>query len=165
MAVLTDTTYEATAVHGYLGQLLVGDGTSPENFEAVAQVVRITPGEMTTAVIDKTHLRSPAAHREKMPGLRDSGPFSVECIYNPQHESHTNAGGGSGSFQGGGTVSFWIDRTTRNWQIRTGTGSPQTILPFTGFVSRWQLGEIGPDDKINLTIEITPASDFSSNLP
>ena len=165
MADLTDTTYASNAIHGYLGQLLVGDGTSPEQFEAIAAVVRITPGEMTTAVIDKTHLRSPAAHREKMPGLRDSGAFSVEAIYDPTHESHTNAGGGSGVFQGGGTIAHWIDRGIRNYQIRVGTGSPQTILPFRGFTSRWQLGEVGPDDKINVTMEFTPEQDFSSALP
>ena len=165
MANRTDTTYEANATHGYLAQLLAGDGTSPEGFEAVAQVVSITPGPMTTAVIDKTHLRSPAAHREKMAGLRDSGPFTCECIYDENHESHSNAGGGAGSFVSGGTVAFWIDRQTRNWQIRLGSGSPQTTWPFSGFISSWQLGSITGDDKVNLTIEITPASDFSSSLP
>lgn len=165
MADLTDTTYASNATHGYLAQLLLGDGTSPEQYEAVAAVVRITPGRMETAVIDKTHLRSVAAHREKMPGLRDSGAFVCECILDLSHESHNNAGGGSGSFTTGGTLAKWIDRTTHNWQIRIGTGSPQTIFPFSGFVSAWQMGEIGPDDKINLTLEITPAADFSSALP
>lgn len=165
MADRTDTTYLANATHGYLAQLLVGDGTSPEAFEAVAQVVSITPGPMETAKIEKTHLRSPAAHREWMAGLRDSGAFTCECIYDENHESHSNAGGGSGSFAGGGTVAFWIDRLTRNWQIRVGTGSPQTTWPFSGFVSKWQLGSITGDDKVNLTIEIMPAGDYSSALP
>lgn len=165
MANVTDTEYTVPAIHGYLGQLLVGDGASPETFEAIAGVRRITPGAMTTAVIDKTHLRSPAAHREKMPGLRDSGAFSVEAIYDPTHESMTNAGGGSGSFTGGGTVAHWIDRGIRNYQIRVGTGSPQTTLPFRGFVSTWQLGEIGADDLVPVTMEFTPESDFSASLP
>lgn len=165
MADRTDTTYESNATHGYLAQLLLGDGTSPEAFQAVAAVISITPGRMETAVIDKTHLRSPAAHREKMPGMRDSGAFVCECILDLTDESHNNAGGGSGSFQGGGTLAKWIDRTTHNWQIRIGTGSPQTTFPFSGFVSAWQMGVIGADDKINLTLEITPASDFSASLP
>ncbi len=165
MADRTDTTYEANATHGYLAQLLMGDGTSPEQYEAVALVRSITPGRMETAVIDKTHLRSPAAHREKMPGMRDSGAFVCACIMDLSEESQSNAGGGSGAFQNGGTLAKWIDRSTHNWQIRFGSGSPQTAFPFSGFVSAWQLGEIGQDDLIPLTLEITPASDFSSNLP
>ena len=98
MANRTDTFYAADAIHGYGAQLKVGNGASPETFEAVALLRRITFGEMSTAVIDKTHLRSPAAHREKLMGLRDSGPFSIEGIYNPDEESLNNTGGGSGSF-------------------------------------------------------------------
>ena len=47
MANRTDTYYAATgAIHGYGAQLMVGDGASPETFEAIAGVVSITPGRM-----------------------------------------------------------------------------------------------------------------------
>jgi hypothetical protein len=148
---------------------MIGDGASPETFEAFASVVSITPGDMTTAVIDKTHLRSPAAHREKMAGLRDSGPFTVVMSYDPTHESHTNAGGGSGSFTTGGLFAIWISREVRNYQImlNDGGGSPgqNTTFPFSGIVTRCQLGEFGPDNKVDITAEFTPVSDFSSALP
>lgn len=166
MAEVTDTFYKATgAIHGYGGQWLIGNGASPEVFEAVANVVRIVPGDMTTAVIDRTHLRSPAAHREKMAGLRDSGPIAMEVIYDPTHESHTNAGGGSGTFQNGGIFAMWIDRLERNHIIRLNDGSPATEVPFSGIITKCQLGEIGPDDKIMLNVEVTPVADFSSELP
>lgn len=165
MADVSDTFYAGQAIHGYGAQLMVGDGASPETFESVADVMSITPGEMSTAVIDKTHLRSPAAHREKMPGLRDSGPFTCQLNWRPDHESQNNAGGGAGSFAGGGLVAMWIARTVHNFQIVLNDGSPATTWPFRGFISKYQPGEIGIDDKIGCTVEITPESDFSASLP
>jgi hypothetical protein len=165
MADVTDTYYAGEAFHGYGSQLMVGDGASPEVFEAIADVISITPGDMSTAVIDKTHLRSPEAHREKLAGLRDSGPFSITVNWRPTHESHSNAGGGSGAFASGGLVYLWRTRAVKNWKIVLTDGSPATEWPFTGFVSKFQPGEIGPGDKVNATVEITPASDFSASLP
>lgn len=164
MANLKDTYYEGDAFHGYGSQLLVGDGTSPEVFWAIADVVSITPGDMSTAVIEKTHLRSTEAHREKIAGLRDSGPFTVQLNWRPTHESQSNTGG-LGAFVSGGLVKFWRDRTVKNWKIVLSDGSPGTEWPFTGFVSKFQPGEIGADDKVSATVEITPTGDFSADLP
>ena len=165
MADVTDTFYAATAIHGYGAQILVGNGASPETFQAVAQIRRITFGDMSTAVIDKTHLRSPAAHREKMMGLRDSGPFSIEGIYAPNDESLNNEGGGAGSFVNGGLLAMWVARTEHNMILRLNDGSPATELPFRGAVSKYQPGEVGTDDLITFTAEITPLQDFSAGMP
>lgn len=162
---ITDQFYAGQAFHGYGSQLLVGDGTSPEAFHSVADVISITPGEMSTAVIDSTHLRSPAAHREKIAGLRDSGPFTLMCNWRPGHGSQNNEGDPSiTSFASGGMIAFWIDRTPRNFRIKC-SDEDTTVFPFRGIVTKFQPGEIGPDDKVNVTIEITPVSDFSSDLP
>lgn len=161
----TDTFYAADAIHGYGAQLLVGDGASPENFQAIALISKIKFGDMTTAVIDKTHLRSPQAHREKLMGLRDSGPFSIDGIYDPNDESQNNAGGGAGSFATGGLLAIWRRREERNFILRLNDGSPQTELPFAGSVSKYQPGEVGIDDKIMFTAEITPLRDFSAGMP
>jgi len=165
MADRTDTFYAADAIHGYGAQLEVGDGTSPEVFEAIAQILSITPGEMTTAVIDKTHLRSPEAHREKLAGIRDSGPFTLQGTWAPAEQSQSNAGGGTGAFASGGLVAMWRNRTEHNFKIVLNDGSPATEWPFRGVVTRFQPGEIGIDDKINFTAEVTPLQDFSADLP
>lgn len=165
MADVTDTFYSGEAIHGYGAQLMVGDGASPEGFDAIADVMSITPGDMSTVAIDKTHLRSPGAHREKMPGLRDSGPFTCELNWRPDHESQSNAGGGAGSFASGGLVSMWRARTVHNFKIVLNDESPAIEWPFRGFISKFQPGQIGIDDKINCTVEITPESDFSADLP
>lgn len=166
MANLTDTFYAAEGgFHGYGSQLLVGDGASPEGFEAIAEVSSITFGDMTTAVIDRTHLRSPEAHREKLAGLRDSGPFALSGNWRPKHESQSNAGGGAGSFVTGGLIALWRNRTETNFLLRLSDGSPATELPFRGVVTKFQPGEIGPDGKVDFSAEITPLRDFSAALP
>lgn len=165
MADRTNTFYaNATAIHGYGAQLMVGDNASPEGFDAIAAVGSITPGEMSTAVINRTHLRSPEAHHEKMAGLRDSGPFTIEGTWLPLDESQSNAGGGSGSFATGGLVFLWRTRAERNFKIVL-NDSPATEWPFRGVITKFQPGEIGIEDKINFTAEITPLQDFSADLP
>ena len=161
----TDTFYAAEdAIHGYGAQLMIGDGTSPENFEAVAAIVNITPGSMDTADIDRTHLRSVDAHREHMPGLRDSGPFVCEGIWLPTEQSQSNAGGGSGAFAQGGVVAMWIARTVHNMKIVLNNGSPATEWAFRGYVKKFQPGSITGDDKINFTIEFMPTDGSSHAL-
>ncbi len=123
MADVTGTFYASDAFHGYGTELKLGDGASPEGFTSVAEVVSIQFGDMTTAVIDKTHLRSPAAHREKLLGLRDSGPFMLRMNWVPSHESQSQAGGGSGAFATGGLLSVWIERSVR-WICASSAARP-----------------------------------------
>lgn len=166
MANLTDTYYAGEAFHGYGSQLMVGDGGgSPEGFEAIADITEISFGDMTTAVIEKTHLRSPEAHREKLAGFRDSGAFTVKGNYRPSHESQSNAGGGSGSFVSGGLVAIWRTREERNFKLVLSDGSPGTELPFRAIVSKFQPGTVGTEGKVDFTAEFTPLQDFSADLP
>lgn len=163
----TDSFYAAEgAIHGYGAQLMVGNGSSPETFEAIAAVTNITPGEMNTADIVRTHLRSPDAHHEHMPGLRDSGAFTVQGVWLPTEQSLSNAGGGSGAFASGGLVALWRGRQTHNFKIVLfADGSPSIEWPFRGYVSQFQPGEIGVDDKINYTASFMPTEAYDADLP
>jgi Lambda phage tail tube protein, TTP len=167
----TDTFYPAAdAIHGYGSQLLVekpGVGSPPVGavWEAIAGVVSLTPGEMATEDIDRTHLRSPDAHREHMAGLRNSGPIVVQMIWLPTEESQSNAGGGTGPFATGGLIALWRDRTTHNFKIRLNDGSPGTEWPFAGYVSKFQPGEISAETKIDATAEFQPTQAYDVNLP
>ena len=165
MADVTDTDYAASALIGKGAQWLIGDGASPEVFEAVYGVRSITPGRTTTNIIDKTHLRSPNNHTEKMGGRRDSEPFTVEMIYNPAHESHTNAGGGAGVFAAGGIFAMHIAGTELNHIFRLDNGSPATELPLRAIISDLQIGPIGDQDLMTLTATLTPLQDYLSDLP
>jgi hypothetical protein len=153
------------AIHGYGAQIMVGDGASPEVFEAIAAVTSITPGEMSTADIIRTHLRSPDAHQEHMPGMRDSGPFALTGTWLPNEQSQSNTGGGSGAFASGGMIALWRARTTHNFKIVVNDGSPETEWPFRGYVAGFQPGEIGIDDKISFTASIQPTEAYDADLP
>jgi len=162
----TDTFYAIDeAIHGYGAQLLVGNGASPEVFEAIAGLTKITPGAMETDDIMRTHLRSPDAHKEHQPGLRDSGAFTAECRWLPKEQSQSNAGGGTGAFQNGGLIAMWRARTTHNFKIVLNDGSPATEWPFRGYVKQFQPGEIGPDDVINATVSFQPTEAYDAGLP
>lgn len=164
MSNLTNTYYAGEAFIGYGSQLLVGNGASPEVFQAVADVMEITPGAMTTAVVDKTHLRSPNRHREKLVALRDSAAFVIKANWRPTDESQSNAGGGSVAFTGGGMLAKWISGEETNYKIKLADGDT-TEIPFRGSVTKFQPGGISGDLKVDVTIEITPLGDFSADLP
>jgi hypothetical protein len=165
MADVTGTYYNNEGFIGYGTELLVGDGASPEGFDAVAYVMNIQFGAMTTEVIKKTHLRSPNRHEEKLLALRDSGPFTMELTWVPTHESQNRVGGGTGSFASGGLLAKWISGVTTNFKVRLSDGSPATDVPFRGGVTKWQPGSLSGNALVNLTVEVTPVGDFSADLP
>lgn len=163
MSNVTDTFYAGEAFVGYGTQLLVGqDDGSPETFVAIADIDTITPGEMTTEIVDKTHLRSPEAHREKIATIRDSGPFTITGNWRLKHGSHSNAGGDGHTI---GMIGLWRTKAERNFKIVLSDGSPATEWPFRGVVSRYQPGAIGLTERVTFTAEITPLQDYSADLP
>jgi hypothetical protein len=167
MADVTDQFYPAEGkFHGYGTQFMVGDDTSPPNFEALAEVTNIALGRMTTAAFDRTHLRSPNAHREKLAGMRDSEAITLQLNWRPKHESQSNTGGGSGSFAAGGLLHFCITRATKTWKLVCTDESPATEVEIEAFVSAYQIGPIGVDDGPGLTVELTPLDgSWHSDLP
>lgn len=161
MSNVTNTYYAGDAFVGYGTQLLLGlDDGSPETFVAIADIESIAPGDMSTAVVEKTHLRSPDAHREKIATLRDSGPFTITGNWRPRHGTQSNTesedGSGDGVTTGGGLLYLWRTRAERNFQIVLTDGSPATVWPFRGVVTRFQPGTIGVNEKVTFTAEITP---------
>src|SRR4051812_13670188 len=167
---VTDLYYAGEAFIGYGAQLLVGQGDDPETFVAVPDLATITPGDMTTGVIDITHLRSPARHREKKGTIRDSGAIVLAGNYRPTHGAHLQAGG-DGFEAGFSLISLWINVTEANFQLvlpdredagATGTPLAGIALPVRGIVSKYQVGEMGVEDKVPFTCEITPLRDYSA---
>lgn len=169
MANRTGTTYfaETLAKFGINAELLVGDGTSPENFEAIAGIRVITPGEKSSSNIDLTHLRSPDRHTESAPGRRTSGPFQFQAIWMPEEESQSNAGGGSGSFQNGGLFALERTQEIRNFVVRFDDGGSPVGFewPFRGYVASLQPGEIVDNNVVLLNGSIMPTRDYSASLP
>jgi len=156
---VTDEFYAATddAIAGYGGQFMVGDGASPETFEAVAGVVRIPLPAQTSTDVRTTHLRSLKRHEEHRAGMRDTPAFTVDLIWLPYHPSQSVAGGGSGSFASGGLAAMAADGANRNFRFVANDGSPATTLDIRGYVATFAPGEVNKDGFIAATCSIQPA--------
>lgn len=172
MADVTDSFYAGSAFIGYGAQILVGqDDGSPETFTAIPDVNSITFGDMTTGVIQKTHLRSPGRHHEKLATIRDSGPIVLECNYTPAHGAHKQAGG-DGFSATHNVLTLWRNVTECNFRVIFPVASDGEVSPaegiqldFDGVITKYQIGQLQLEDKVGVTIEITPLQDYSDGLP
>lgn len=165
MSDLTNTFYASEGWHGYGTQLLIGcnDG-SPETFQAAAFIWSLTPGSMDTAVLERTHLRSPGAHREKLLGMRDSGPFAGLGRWVPTTDSQRNQAGSTVTPLAPGLIYLWRNRLEWNFGILLTDGSPGTLWSFRGGVTKFQPGQIG-DAVCDFSFEVTPLQDSTALLP
>jgi hypothetical protein len=171
---VTDKYYAGDAFIGYGAQLMVGqDDGSPETFVAVPDIATITPGDMTTGIVEITHLRSPDRHREKKGTIRDSGPIALAGNYRPSHGAHKQVGG-DGFDAAHSLLSLWRNVTENNFLLvlpdredAGATGSPLLgiSLPVRGTVTKYQIGEMSVEGKVPFTCEITPLRDYSAGLP
>lgn len=164
MANVTDTTYAGNAFVGYGAQIKVGQGDSPETFVAIPDIETITPGDMTTGVVDKTHLRSPGRHREKIATIRDSGAITLAGNYRPDHGAHKSTGG-DGFDAAHSLLTLWRTVAENNFEIELPEDAGSIVLPFRGTVTKYQIGALGIDSKTAFTCEITPLADYSAGLP
>jgi hypothetical protein len=170
MADVTDTFYPASdALVGYGTQWLIGNGASPEVFQAVAGVISFDAGGSTTSTIDRTHLRSPGRHREIIAGIRSSSPFTGSVVWMPNDESQSYAGGGSGAFVNGGLAKIAESCEERNMKIRYfEAGSPVGVmeLEFRGFVSEFTPSKgVTVEGLLTATVAVQPTQSFLANLP
>jgi hypothetical protein len=141
--------------------LEVGDGLSPETFRAVAEIAGIQFGEMTTDAEEITHLLSPNDHKEKMPGLRDTGEFGFNGNWLPEDESQSNDATGQG-----GLVFLQRTRAVRNWRIVLGkSGSPQIAWGVRGFLSKFKPGDAEKGKPKKFTAALMPSQDTAAALP
>jgi len=152
---------------GYGTQLLVALDSDPatEATEAVAEITTITPGSIDTEDVDRTHLRSPDAHHEHMPGIRDSGAFELVGTLLLNHESQNNtptAGAVPGPAAPGGLIYLQRTRAIVNFAISL---PDDTLLPFRGYVQRFQIGAMGITGLLNFTAAIMPTESYSADLP
>lgn len=164
MAEVTNTFYAGEAEIGYGSQWLIGqDNGSPETFVAVADIDSIQFGEMSAAIVNKTHLRSPGRAHEKKSTIRDLGPFTMTGNLRLTHGSQNNAGGDG--FTSGGLIAIHRSQEERNMKLVIGETSPGTEVPFRGVISSLNLGEVTLDNLIKFTAQVQPLSDYTEDLP
>jgi hypothetical protein len=110
-----------------------------------------------------THLRSPGRAHEKIPTIRDMGPFTITGTLNMEHGSHNNAGGDG--FTSGGLIAIHRSLEERNMKVTIPDGSPETEMPFRGVITSLNLGELSLENVQKFTAEVQPLSDYTGDLP
>lgn len=116
-------------------------------FSAIAEVVSITPPQMSKDTPDATHLGSPDGYREFISGLRDAGEVSLELNYVPSDATQALL-----------RTDFDAD-TSRSYRI---TFPDASTITFDGFVTALS-PSVPLDDKmaLSVTLKVTGKPVFS----
>jgi hypothetical protein len=141
------------ATIGYLGTFSIGDTASPVVYTQVAECKTIKPNLATIPVINATHLLSPNATEEKLPGLIMPGTIDI-----------------SGNFIGDTSqlniLTLAKARTVFPFKMTAPVNKGTQVYTFaaSGFVSKYDVGPIEPSalNAFALTIEI--AGDFTETV-
>jgi len=153
----SDTFYAAEGgTIGYGAQIKMGDGASPEVFEAISGVDTITMGETSVADVVLTHLRSLNSHHEHAPGMLDTSALSFGGIYRPTEWSLSTAGGGSGAFASGGLPYHAQQRGIHNFVIVLPFGSPEPEVEIRGYLTGFSLEEVNTEGVIRFNCGLMP---------
>lgn len=137
---------QTKATIGYLAMFFVGDSASPVGYTPMAEVKSIKPSNYTVPAIDATHLLSPNATEEKLPGLIKPGTVDI-----------------SGNLTGDETQLNISDlaqaRTVFPFKITApiNKGTQLYSLFGTGFISKYEAGPFEPSkvQEFAMSMEIT----------
>jgi len=167
---VTGDFYASEGFIGYGAEFQVGQGDSPETFTSVPEVTRISPiVSMTTGKTRVTHLRSEDRHHEDAPTLSESQDITIEGTYRPGHGAHLLAGG-DGFDADHNLQALRASAARNNFRIvlpeaagLEGSPAEAIALPLVGFVSKYEIGELGIDNKVPFTLVITPTKAYFSH--
>jgi len=128
---------------GYLATFSVGDDTvSPISYVAIAEIASIKPSNYSVPSIDTTHLQSPNATEEMIPGLLKPGTIAL-----------------TGNFTGDATqlniTTLAEAQTVFPWKITARVNNKTQVYTATGygFVAKYDTGPFEPNKKIDFTAD------------
>jgi hypothetical protein len=123
----------SNAISGTGILLLAGDGATPENFVAIAELVSLKPPQLTRKEIEVTpHNTAVAMGEQSILGMLRKGTVTGTLNWLPSDATHSDAAGGM--------LGDMLTNVKRNWQIQfPPNGYPQWTFP-----ARVQLFD--PDD-------------------
>lgn len=117
----------SSAFWAYGSTLQLGDGATPEVFTSIAEIVELTPPQMSRDEIDVTSHSSSDGYREFIAGMRDGGEVSFRANWLPTDATHDGATG---------LLETFNDNATHNWKIIL----PNTLatISFSGFLTAFE---------------------------
>ncbi|MFA5388066.1 MAG: phage tail tube protein [Candidatus Paceibacterota bacterium] len=138
---------------GFGTLIKIGNGQSPETFNAIAEVKDINGPNMSQEFAEFTHQQSPSGFREYKPTFKNSGDITFKCNFLPDDTTQ--------GFSTSGLLKDFADQTLRNFQLLfPDTGA--TLASFNAYVAN-----IGPTSpmanalELNVTLRITGAVAWS----
>lgn len=138
---------------GYLSTFAIGDTSSPVGYTQMAECKSIKPNLITVPVIDATHLLSPNATEEKLPGLIKPGTIDI-----------------SGNFIGDATqlqiATLAQNRTVFPFQTTSPVdkGAKVFTIQAQGFISKYDPGPFEPSKLIEFALSIEIAGAFTQTV-
>lgn len=140
------TTYYSLAATGYEYQMEIGTQSSPDSYTAILEIRSIKTNDFTVPAVDVTHLLSPNATEEKIPGLIKPGTIEV-----------------TGNFIGDTTqtgIPTLGQNLTLVWWKVTGPvqrGAKTYTASGTAFLNKWDVGPFENNKAIDVSfgLEIT----------
>lgn len=115
-----------------------GDGAATELFTAIAEVINITPPQLSREEVEASHLSSPDNYAEFLAGMKDGGTPTITMAFLPGDATNASV---LSDFEAGNNT---------NYEIEYPDGSKWA---FAAFVSGYAPGEIANNERI--TAEVT----------
>lgn len=133
----------SNALVGRSAKLQVGDGSSPDVFSDVAEVVSISGPGRSAQQADTTHLNSPNDYMEYKPGMLDGGEVTIEGRWIPTDSSlNTDTDG---------LLNLMEARTTRTFKVLWPDGSD---TQFEAFITAFEPNVGGHSEPVNLSVTL-----------
>jgi hypothetical protein len=131
-----------------LGTLLkIGDGESPEGFEAIAEVKDITGPGLSREFAEFTHQQSASGYREYKPTFKNSGDVTFKVNFIPDDSTQ--------GFNTTGLIKDYEDGTLRNFQLEF-PDLGATKAAFAAYVANLQpTAPLAAALEMNVTLRIT----------
>lgn len=131
-----------------LGTLLkIGDGDSPEEFTAIAEVKDINGPVLSREFAEFTHQQSSGGYREYKPTFKNSGDVTFKCNFLPDDETQ--------GFSTTGLLKDYEDGELRNFEL-VFPDSGSTKASFAAYVANISPGApIAGALELNVTLRVT----------
>lgn len=135
---------------GWGAGLFRGAIASATSFVQVAEVTRTGTPTQERERVEVTHLASPNAKREYIPGLGDLAEMEAECNFRPDDATQDFSSG---------IIADYDDSITRYWRVLIPQFAAEYSLTFTAYVGSYGSIDITPDAAMKMPFKLQLASD------
>ena len=138
---------ESKGVIGRGTLLKIGDGATPEVFNAIAEIKDISGPGLTTEFAEFTHQQSDGGYREYKPTFKSSGEVTFKCNFLPDDTTQ--------GFNTAGLLKDYEDQVLRNFQLEF-PDPGATKAKFAAFIANVQpTAPVGSALELNVTLRVT----------